>query len=74
MYNAPMKDKKQELIQDIENLLNSYSGVHQSKINPEILQYMDETSLKDIIADLLTQKESAVESNLDYLEQFKKSN
>ncbi len=74
MYNAVMEDKKQKLIQDIENLLNSYDGVPQSKINPELFQYMDENSLKDIITDLLTQKDSVVESNLEYLEQFKKYN
>ena len=67
-----MEDTKRKLIQDIENLLNSYSGVQNSTINPDLLQYLDETSLKDIIKDLLTQKENVVDSNLEYLEQFKK--
>ncbi len=66
-----MEDTKQELIQDIENLLNSYDGIQNSTINPELLKCMDETSLKEIISDLLTQKENAVTSNLEYLEQFK---
>ncbi|MEA2111172.1 MAG: hypothetical protein U9P71_03885 [Campylobacterota bacterium] len=67
-----METTKNELIQDIENLLNSYSDIPQSTINPEILKYMDNSSLKDIINDLLTQKENVNESNIEYLEQFKK--
>jgi hypothetical protein len=33
---------------------------------------MDESALKGIIDSLLRQKEKTVESNLDWLEQFKK--
>ena len=67
-----MEDTKHNLIKDIEKLLNSYEDVPPSTINPDILQYLDEASLKDIISDLLTQKENTVTDNLEYLEQFKK--
>ena len=64
--------KKEELIADIEKLLNSYGGHESTYINPELLVYMDEDTLKSIIVSLLEQKEKTVESNLDWLEQFKK--
>ncbi|WP_345971496.1 MULTISPECIES: hypothetical protein [Sulfurimonas] len=61
---------KQELINDIEKLLNGYGG--DTHINPEMLAFMDEQTLKSIIVSLLEQKEKTVESNLEWLEQFKK--
>ena len=64
--------KKQELIADIEKLLNSYGGHNTTHINPALLSFMDEETLKSIIASLLEQKEKTVESNLEWLEQFKK--
>jgi len=63
---------KQELINDIEKLLNSYGGHTGTHINPDLLAFMDEETLKSIISSLLEQKEKTVESNLEWLEQFKK--
>ncbi|MEJ2468016.1 MAG: hypothetical protein P8Y65_10345 [Campylobacterales bacterium] len=63
---------KQELIADIENLLNSYDGEKTTHINPDLLAFMDEQTLKSIIESLLEQKEKTVESNHEWLEQFKK--
>ncbi len=66
-----METTKQQLIQDIEKLLNSYDGLQNSTVNADILEFMDESTLKSIIGDLLKQKEHSITSNLDYLEQFK---
>ncbi len=63
---------KEELIKDIEKLLNSYEGQQPTHINPALLSFMDEQTLKSIIVSLLEQKEKAVENNLEWLEQFKK--
>lgn len=67
-------DKKEELINDIQNLLNSYDDVHKTLINPDILKFMDEETLLSIIGSLLDQKEDAKESDLTWLETFKKYN
>ena len=64
---------KQELIKDIEKLLNSYDGQKPTSINPTLLEFMDEATLKDIINSLLTQKESVVKNNEEWLTQFKKT-
>ena len=63
---------KTELIADIEKLLNSYGGHNTTHINPDMLSFMDEQTLQSIIVSLLEQKEKTVESNLEWLEQFKK--
>lgn len=67
------ENKKYQLIQDIQNLLNSYNGVSPTSINPDLLEFMDEDTLKSIIGTLLDQKESVVESEATWLEQFKKN-
>jgi len=64
--------RKQQLIQDIQNLLNSYEGIHKTDINPNLLEFMDEKTLISIIDSLLQQKEDAKESDIEWLEQFKK--
>lgn len=69
---APMETSKQQLIHDIENLLNSYEGGSVTTIDPAMLAFMDEETLKSIIDSLLRQKEKTVESNMEWLEQFKK--
>ena len=69
-----MEKKKKQLINDIEQLLNSYEGETTTNINPALLSYMDEKDLKDIIASLLKQKENIVDINKEWLEQFKKQN
>lgn len=62
---------KEELIEDIQNLLNNYDGINSTFINPDLLEFMDEETLKGIIGSLLEQKESAKESDIEWLEQFK---
>ena len=63
--------RKEQLIQDIQNLLNSYDGIHPTSINPDLLEFMDEKTLISIIDSLLTQKEENKESDTQWLEQFK---
>jgi len=65
--------EKQKLIDDIQNLLNSYEGISLTSINPKLLEYMDESDLKKIIENLLIQKENLLENNKEWLEQFKKT-
>lgn len=62
---------KAELIDDIQNLLNTYDGVAKTDINPNLLEFMDQATLLSIIDSLLTQKEDAKESDLEWLEKFK---
>ena len=62
---------KTDLIHDIQQLLNSYTGTTTTSINPDLLEFMDETTLKSIIADLLKQKENTNSDNLEWLVQFK---
>jgi len=64
---------KQELIDDIQTLLNSYgTDVPVTEINPALLEFMDEETLKNIIGTLLKQKETVNEDAVEWLEQFKK--
>ena len=62
---------KEQLIKDIQNLLNSYETVSATEINPTLLEFMDEETLKQIIGSLLDQKETHVSSDTEWLEQFK---
>jgi len=64
-------EKKEQLIQDIQNLLNSYNGTPPTSINPDLLNFMDEKTLVDIIDSLLTQKENNAKADKQWLEQFK---
>jgi len=64
-------DTKEQLINDIQNLLNTYDGVNPTSLNPELLKFMDEETLKQIIGNLLDQKEAEKESDIEWLEQFK---
>ena len=66
-----VKTKKEQLIDDIQNLLNSYSGLNPTSINPALLEFMDETTLKDIIGSLLDEKEQLHDVDKQWLEQFK---
>ena len=64
---------KQALIDDIQTLLNSYGDeVPTTEINPALLEFMDDETLKNIIGSLLRQKETVNEDSLEWLEQFKK--
>jgi len=63
--------RKEQLIKDIENLLNSYNGINPTSIDPALLEFMDEKTLLDIIGSLLDQKEDVVERDKEWLEQFK---
>ncbi len=64
-------EKKEQLIKDIQNLLNSYDGLRPTSINPDLLQFMDKKTLISIIDSLLTQKEQNSVSDIEWLEQFK---
>ena len=64
--------RKEQLIKDIQQLLNSYNGIAQTTINPDLLEFMDEQTLLSIISSLLDQKEMAKEADKEWLEQFKK--
>lgn len=64
--------KKEQLIVDIQNLLNTYRGIHKTDINPTLLEFMDEATLISIIDSLLDQKENSKEYDIEWLEQFKK--
>lgn len=66
-----MSETKTALIKDIEQLLNSYEGIAPTRINPELLQFMDEASLKSIIGSLIEQKGKTLENNSEWLQQFK---
>ena len=65
---------KTELINDIQNLLNTYDEKNSTTINPNMLEFMDEKTLLSIIDTLLTQKEASKDSDIDWLEKFKKYN
>ena len=68
-----MNSSKIELINDIETLLNSYEDeIPATVINPALLEFMDEETLKSIIGSLLRQKETVNEDSIEWLEQFKK--
>src|SRR3989339_457836 len=56
-------NRKEQLIADIQNLLNSYEGIHKTSINPSLLEFMDENTLISIIDSLLSQKEDAKVAN-----------
>ena len=66
--------KKEELILDIQNLLNNYGELNSTTIDPAMLEFMDEKTLLSIIGTLLDQKEQAKESDIEWLEKFKKYN
>ncbi len=63
---------KKKLIEDIQNLLNSYDTENTTSINPDVLEFMDEKTLITIIDSLLNQKEDAKEPDTEWLEKFKK--
>jgi hypothetical protein len=66
-----MESTKEQLINDIQNLLNRYDGLKPTIINPALLQFMDETTLLHIIGSLLKQQEKSNEDNVEWLQQFK---
>jgi hypothetical protein len=67
-----MNSTKEQLIEDIQNLLNSYDDENTTSINPDLLEFMDEKTLISIIDSLLTQKEESKEPDIQWLEKFKK--
>jgi hypothetical protein len=68
-----MASSKEVLIHDIEILLNSYGDeTPPTVINPALLEFMDEETLKSIIGSLLRQKETVNEDSIEWLEQIKK--
>lgn len=69
-----MKSRKEQLIEDIQNLLNSYDNENTTIINSNLLEFMDEDTLISIIDSLLNQKEESKEPDIKWLEKFKKFN
>ena len=67
-----MESSKEQLIIDIQNLLNSYGDTQPTYINPDLLTFMDRQTLLSIIDSLLKQEEKTNESNVEWLEQFKR--
>ena len=67
-----MDSNKKQLIEDIQNLLNSYDSENTTSINPNLLEFMDEKTLISIIDSLLNQKEESKEPDTEWLEKFKK--
>ena len=65
-------NRKEQLVQDIENLLNTYNEIDETFIDPDLLAFMDETTLISIIDSLLIQKEDAKKSDIEWLNKFKK--
>ncbi len=65
------QERKQQLIEDIQNLLNTYKGVSPTSINPALLEFMDEDTLVNIIDSLLQQKDDVQKVDVDWLNQFK---
>lgn len=66
-----MESTKQQLIDDIQNLLNRYEGLSLTTINPALLEFMDRDTLLSIISSILKQQENTNQDNLEWLEQFK---
>lgn len=66
-----MESTKQQLINDIQNLLNRYEGLSPTSINPALLEFMDQATLISIIDSLLKQQENTNEDNIEWLQQFK---
>ena len=66
-----MSTRKEQLIEDIQNLLNNYEGIRPTFINPDLLEFMDEETLVSIIDSLLDQKEDNKEADTEWLEKFK---
>jgi len=62
--------RKQQLIEDIQELLNSYKGIAPTNINPDLLEFMDEDTLVSIISSLLDQKEQNLDVDKEWLEKF----
>jgi hypothetical protein len=67
-----MESTKEQLITDIEKLLNRYDGIKSTHIDPALLQFLDRKTLLSIIDSILRQQEKTNESNIEWLEQFKK--
>jgi hypothetical protein len=67
-----MESTKEQLILDIENLLNRYVDLKPTHIDPALLQFLDKQTLLSIIDSILRQQEKTNESNIEWLEQFKK--
>ncbi len=67
-----MNPDKKQLIEDIQNLLNSYDDENSTSINPDLLEFMDKNTLINIIDSLLYQKEESKEPDTEWLEKFKK--
>jgi len=63
--------RKEQLIKDIQDLLNTHEKVGKTDINPALLEFMDEDTLLSIVGSLLDQKEESKDIDVDWLEKFK---
>ena len=63
--------RKEQLIKDIQDLLNTHGKVEKTDINPALLEFMDEDTLVSIVGSLLDQKEESKDVDVDWLEKFK---
>ena len=72
MMHGEIVNRKEKLIEDIQNLLNTYDGISPTSINPSLLEFMDEDTLVSIIDSLLFQKEESKDADVAWLEKFKK--
>jgi len=66
-----MESTKEQLINDIQNLLNRYDGLKPTVINPAMLAFMDRETLLQIIHSLLKQQENSNKDNEAWVQQFK---
>ncbi len=66
-----MESTKEQLINDIQNLLNRYDGLKPTVINPAMLAFMDRETLLQIIHSLLKQQENCNKDNEAWVQQFK---
>jgi len=60
---------KKDLLQEIESLLNEYGD--SSSINPSVLEFLEESDLKEIKKSLLESKKNQM-NDTQWLEKFKK--
>jgi len=63
--------RKQNLITDIQNLLNTHENINPTSIDANLLDFMDEETLINIIDSLLKQKELSTEPDKTWLNTFK---
>ncbi len=64
------KEKKRNLLREIEGLLAKYGT--QSEIDPYVLEYLSSKDLEKIKEELIEKQKRVIETNHEWLMQFKK--